>query len=413
MERIKVCLLTSEFLPSWGGVGTYCIELARALADKIELHVVTLGREKRGKLVYSKDNIESYFNERIIVHFLTTCSASDTFFYNGRMQLAVSKKFPNLIDTYNFDLVHTNIPQMADILLKLRGKINVPSITTIHTTIEGHRNGIIRACQFSSLGFSKLDRSEKSVLLLSPVLRLAERLYIQKSKNFITVSNWMKEIVTKDFSPILKLPVIHNGVDSKRFSPENSKDPQILDEISGPIILLTSRLTALKGIHIFIQAIPKILKKFKNAHFIFAGAGSKDPWIDELKKLKVNASSYTFLGHVDYELMPSLYSKADILVLPSLYENLPFGVLEAMSCESAVVASRVGGITEVITDGENGILFSPGNVEELANIIIMLLEDKKLRNRLGKNARKNMIKGFSWATIAENTLRVYKEVLGM
>jgi glycosyltransferase involved in cell wall biosynthesis len=413
MKNIKVCLLSSEFLPNWGGVGTYCIELARALADKIELHVVTLKREERGKFVYSKGDIESYFNKRIFVHLLTTCSASDTFFYNGKMQLAVSKKLPNLIDTYNFDLVHTNFPQMADILLKLRGKINVPSVTTIHTTIEGHRSGIVRACSFSGLGFSKLDRSEKSVLLCSPVLKLAERLYIKKSKNFITVSNWMKERVTKDFSSISKLHVIHNGVDLKKFSPENSKDPQILNEVSGPIILLTSRLTALKGTHLLIQAIPKILEKNKNAHFVFAGAGSKDPWIDELKKLKINASSYTFLGHVDYKLMPSLYSMADILVLPSLYENLPFGVLEAMSCELAVVASRVGGITEVITDGENGMLFSPGNVEELAKIIIMLLEDRKLRNRLGKNARQTMIKGFSWATIAENTLRVYKEVLGM
>jgi len=413
METIKVCLLTSEFLPNWGGVGTYCIELARALACKVELHVVTLGREDRGKIIYSKNDIERFFDGKINVHLLRTCPANDTFLYNGIMQLAVYKNLPDLITTYNFDLVHTNIPQMADILLKIRKKTNIPSVTTIHTTIEGHRNGILRACSLSGLGFSKLDRSEKSVLLLFPLLKFAERLYIQKSKNFITVSNWMKEMLKKDFSSILNLHVIHNGVDLDKFSPANSKDMQILDEVTGPIILLTSRLTALKGIHTFIQAIPKILKKKTNAHFIFAGGGSKEPWIEELKKLNVNTSSYTFLGHLDYELMPSLYSMADILVLPSLYENLPFGVLEAMSCKSAVVASRVGGITEVITDGINGVLFSPGNVEELAKIITMLLEDGELRNRLGKNARQTIIKGFSWATIAENTLRVYKEVLGM
>lgn len=413
METIKVALLTSEFLPNWGGVGTYSIELAKALADKVEMHVLTIGREERGKLVYSKKDMENFFDEKINVHLLTTCPANDTFLYNGRMQIAVSRKLPNLKEKYDFDLIHANIPQMADILLKIRGNINISSVATVHTIIKGHRDGIARARAFSRLAFSKLDRSEKSILLMYPALKLAERLYIQRSKNLITVSNWMKEILKENFSSISRVHVIHNGVDSKRFSPENAKNFQILDELSGRIVLLSSRLTASKGIFFLIQAIPKILKKNKKVHFIFAGAGSKEPWIGLLRRLKVDRSSYTFMGQVNYELMPSLYARADILVLPSLYEDLPFVVLEAMSCESAIVASNIGGIPEVLNNGKNGMLFSLGNIDELARIVTMLLEDEKLRKKIGKNARQTMITRFSWDAIAESTLGVYKEALGM
>jgi len=411
MENMKVCLLTSEFLPNWGGVGTYCIELARALADKVELHVVTIGREEGGRPVFSKNDIEDLFDEKINVHLLTTCPASDTFLYNGKMQLAVCRKLPNLMETYDFDLVHTNVPQMADILLKIRGKINIPSVTTVHTTIKGHVDGIVQACTASGLNFFKMDLSEKSILLMHPALRLAERLYIQRSRNFITVSNWMKGILKKNYPSISKLHVIHNGVDSKRYKPENQNSPQILDETPNPIVLFSSRLTSAKGVHYFIQAIPKILEKTKNAHFVFSGAGPKERWIDLLEKLNINKSFYTFLGYIDYNLLPSLYARADIFVAPSLYENLPLRILEAMSCECAVVASNICAIPEAITNCENGMLISPGNIDELANVTTMLLEDDALRSRLGKNARKTMIDSFSWDVIADRTIDTYKRIL--
>ena len=67
MRKRKVCLLTSEFLPNWGGVGTYCLELAKGLAEQVELHVVTVGREENGKLEYSKSDMESRF-DGLFVH---------------------------------------------------------------------------------------------------------------------------------------------------------------------------------------------------------------------------------------------------------------------------------------------------------------------------------------------------------
>lgn len=402
-----MCLLTSEFLPNWGGVGSYCIELARALADKVELHVVTLGRKEKGKLVYSKEDIHDFFNGKMKVHFLTTCPAKDTFFYNAKMQLAAYKKLPKIAEEYDFDLIHSNFPQMPDLLLKIGRKNCIPSISTIHTTIKGQKDGIMS----SGLPFSKMDLSEKCTLLLYPALRLAEQLYLQESREFVTVSNWMKRILKKNYPSISKLHVIHNGVDSKRFIPETSNTPQILDEKPNPIVLFSSRLTVAKGVHELILAIPQILKRTKDVHFVFCGAGPQEHWITLLRKLNIDKRFYTFLGYIDYKLLSSLYAKADIFVAPSLYENLPIRILEAMSCESAAVASNICAIPEAITNGENGMLISPGNVDELAKVTTMLLDDDELRSRLGKNARQTVINNFSWDVIAEKTVDIYKKIL--
>lgn len=163
-------MLATEFLPNWGGVGTYCIELAKALADKVELHVVTLGREEKGKLAYSKEDIQEFFDGKIQAHLLTRAPAGDTFYYNAKMQFAVYMKLGKLAKEYHFDLVHSNFPQMADLLLKIKGGLSLPSITTIHTTIKGQKDGMMSSGQT----FFRMELSEKSTLLLYPVLRMAD-----------------------------------------------------------------------------------------------------------------------------------------------------------------------------------------------------------------------------------------------
>lgn len=256
-----------------------------------------------------------------------------------------------------------------------------------------------------------MDLSEKGTLLLYPVLRLAEELYLRRPGEFITVSNWMKSIIKRDYPSVPNLEVIHNGVDPNRFAPENPKKIAILEEIKSPIVLFSSRLTVAKGIHFLIQAIPKILRKTEDVHFVFSGAGSKEYWTRLLMDLNIDKNLYTFLGYVDYRLLPSLYSKADIFVAPSLYENLPLRILEAMSCESAVVASRICAIPEAITDGKDGILVSAGDVEGLANVLTTLLKNDGLRNELGKAARQTVVKNFGWDIIASKTVDFYGRLL--
>jgi len=406
MSDIKVCLVAAEFLPNWGGVGTYCVELAKALSDDVEFHVVTLEREKRGRPVYSKKDMLDFFDDKIDVHILGKCPAEDTFLFNAKMQMAVHRKLPRILKEYGIDLVHSNFPQMPDILLKLTKRTNIPYITTVHTTIEGQKEGI----KASHQSFFQMDLSEKCTLLMYPMLRFAENIYLRKSKNLIAVSNWMRTKIKKSYSFISDLYVVHNGVDVKQFSPRNPSYFSLWKDVPDPIVLFSSRLTTAKGVHYLIQAIPKILERNREVHFVFAGAGPKKIWLNLLKKLEIDEKFYTFLGYVDYKQLPMLYAKSDIFVAPSLYENLPIRILEAMACECTVVASNICAIPEAVKDGENGILISPNDVDGLSKALLMLLEDEDYRRRLAKNARRTVAENFSLRSLAKKVVAIYEEL---
>lgn len=403
MKDMRLGLLTSEFLPNWGGVGTYCVELARMLSSIIDLHVITIGREKRGELVYSEEKIRHLFDDKISVHFLAVSPVDDTFLYNAKMQFSTRRKLTGLVREQGLDLVHTNFPHMPDLLLKLRRKLPFHSLTTVHTTIAGQKEGILS----SKNSFLQMDFSEKSTILLYGGLRVAEELYLRKSENFVTVSNWMKSQVQQTWPFMADTRVIHNGVDPEKFSPKARTG--FLSEISDPIVLFSSRLTVAKGLNTVIHAMPKVLKENK-AHFVFAGAGPKETWIHLLDKLKIDKRCYTFSGYVDYQLLPSLYAMADVFLVPSLYENLPIRILEAMACECSVVASNICAVPEAVKDGENGILINPNDADGLSRAISMLLEDKDYRKRLGRNARRTVVENFSLKTLAKEMVTTYQEV---
>jgi glycosyltransferase involved in cell wall biosynthesis len=252
-----------------------------------------------------------------------------------------------------------------------------------------------------------MDFSEKSTLLLYGGLRVAEELYLRKSENFVTVSNWMKSQIRQKWPFMANTRVIHNGVDTERFPPKVREG--FLSEIPDPIVLFSSRLTVAKGLDTLIHAIPKVLKENK-AHFVLTGAGQTRPWINLLDKLKIPRSCYTFLGYVDYQLLPSLYAKSDVFVAPSLYENLPIRILEAMACECPVVASNICAVPEAIEDGENGILVNPNDADGLSKAISTLLEDKDYRTKLGRNARRTVLENFSLKTLTKEVVATYEEV---
>jgi glycosyltransferase involved in cell wall biosynthesis len=408
MTDLRLCLLAPEFLPNWGGVGTYCIELAKALADKIELQVVTLQRSQNNKPIYSKKDMEFFYENAIKVHIVATSPVEDTFLYNAKFQLGVFRKVPSIVKNNKIDLIHTNFPHMPDVWLKISKGHKTTDVTTIHTTIEGQKRGT----RASGLSYFGMDRSEQSTLMLYPMLKGLENLYLRKSRNLITVSNWMKAHIVDRYPFVPEINVIHNGVDTTRYSREKALNSSLLSSgTSDPIVLFSSRLTAAKGLHHFIQAIPRILKENKDAHFVFIGAGFEGLWIKQLKNLGIKDTSYTFLGYVDYSELPGIYAKSDVFVVPSLYENLPIRILEAMSCKSAVVATRVCAIPEVISHLENGMLVNPGAVEELADSVSLLLSDEGLRKRLVSKARKTVVEKFDWKIIADKTLRVYEKIM--
>ena len=117
-----------------------------------------------------------------------------------------------------------------------------------------------------------------------------------------------------------------------------------------------------------------------------------------------------FLGQIPNEKVPQYMAAADVFVSSSLYEGFPNVVLEAMVAGLPVIASKVGGLPEIIKDGENGFLVEPKNPELITEKVLLLLGDEELRKRISRNNRKKA-KGYSWESVVERLEEVYRSLL--
>ena len=399
---MRVCILAPEFLPVWGGVGAYSTELVRNLSKHpdMEIHVVT---PKRGDS-HNVEDILDFFDHKIEIHNIS--NAYDNFFYNARFQIAVLRRFKKLNERYDFDIVHSmNLVHMPDIFLKFK-KTGIPSITTIHTTIDSQSR--IDGYNKYEDGFFNRAPVEYFSSLFYVYIKFMENQYLRRSENFIAVSNWIRSMLPEYVKD--KVRVVHNGIDIERFSPKRSKYFSDMDDMNGTKILYTGRLLAMKGISTLIDSMKIVLKK-EDAHFIFAG-DSRIKKSRLKKKLEgISEENYTFMGYVDYEKIEHLYNKVDLFVLPSLTESCPLNILEAMACQLPVVATDVGGIPEIIREGIEGLLVKPGNAEDLAEKISYMIENKKEAEYMALEGRKKVEKRFNSHIMAEKTLGVYEKII--
>jgi glycosyltransferase involved in cell wall biosynthesis len=399
---MKVCLLAPELLPNQGGVGSYSVALARELSKLVDLSIVTVLREK-GSVTYNRDQMEEYFDHRIRIH--TISKAGDTFLYNARFQAAVLRELPYFATREGYDLIHSQHAHMPDLLYGLVHH-ELPVVRTIHTTIAGQREGI-RVAQ--GLGGS-LEPSERWQVALEPVLRVAERLTLNRREHYITVSNWMKRILVQDGLPADSVDVVYCGVDSERFRPEAKVEGSLAQTPGAPVVLFSGRPTLVKGGVVLARAIPLILREFPTVEFAFTGGGGEE-FLGFLPKSATWRSHLRFLGYVPFDDLPAVYASADLAVYPTFYENLPTRVLEVLACGVPVIASEVGGIGEAVVSGTAGLLVPPGSPEALAEAVLSILRDPSLRARLGSQARRSVVERFTWSRAAAETLAAYRRAL--
>jgi glycosyltransferase involved in cell wall biosynthesis len=397
-------MLTSEFYPNWGGIGTYVTQLARNMPSDTAVHIVTPQRIKLGKVTFDNNQARARLPENIHVYYFGT--ARDTFLHYFYFQLACLKSLPAFAKRLEIDIVHSQ-NTMPDLFLSPRS-LGVPIISTVHTVEDERMPAIRAAAKCSNCRISELERSEKMSLLLSRALRVAARAYYRNKRYYIAVSQSTKEQILRHHNVgEERIRVIRNGVDRSAFSPHNGALAQKhfpdLVNIDSPKVLFLSRVMASKGMYMLMKAIPRILEK-EDAHFIFAGPGSKLPPCDCQDHI-------TELGYVDHRLTPSLYALADIFVFPSFYDNFPLTILEAMASGCAVIASNVGGIPEQIEHLHNGLLVRSGSVVDIVNAVVTLIRDKTSRTDLGHNARRTIDEYFDWKRVADEVTAYYSWVL--
>lgn len=379
---LKVTMFTNEYPPYiYGGAGVHVDYLSRALSKIMKVEVRSFGDQK----------VEG---ERLSVKGYKGWDA---------IKRAADPKLAKALEPFSADLLmagdavdsdvvhcHTWYTFMAGFLAKML--YGLPLVTTIHSLEP------LRPWKREQLG-TGYDLST-----------WMERTGIENSDKVIAVSKGMKEDIISVYGiPGDRIEVIYNGIDLEEYKPSASDEARRKYGVKDKYILFVGRVTRQKGITHLVDAAQYLPGDVQVV--LCAGAPDTKEIQEEMEaKVKHRPNILWINEMVSRKDVIELYSNAMVFVCPSIYE--PFGIinLEAMACHTPVVASAVGGILEVVVDGETGLLVEPGKPKELAAAITRLLGDPALRRRMGDAGRKRVEEKFSWDTIAAQTKELYARV---
>ena len=247
------------------------------------------------------------------------------------------------------------------------------------------------------------------------IAKLNEKLDYKHAKKIIAVTQALKEVIKKIYNiPAKKIIVIENGANTDLFKPINPKNARnelkLLSKNSYYIGFIGS-LSPWQGVEYLVQSVPHVLKRFPNTKFLIVGDGPMGKeWVQLAYELGVS-DKFVFAGNVPYERVPMYINASDICVAPFIKERnikiglSPLKIYEYLACGKPVVSSRIPNL-EFLELNNAGILVEPEKTEELAKVIIKLLKDEKLREEMGRNGRKCVVKNHSWESVARRVAEV-------
>jgi starch synthase len=401
VSELQVGLLTKEYPPEvYGGAGVHIAELARALAPLVDVQVHAFGAERDDPLVAgSYREWDALAGDAPELAALRTVSAD--------LLIAAGVRGVDLVHS------HTWYANFAGHLAKLIH--GVPHVVTTHSLEP------LRPWKAEQLGGGYALSS------------FCERTGVENADAIIAVSQGMRDDVLAAYPAVdpAKVRVIHNGIDPDDWQPDHSLDALREHGVDPdrPSVVFVGRITRQKGVVHLLDAaehLPagtqlvlcagapdtkEIAEEFRTRVAELADAPADIIWIDEM---------------LPRQKVIQLLTHAQVFVCPSIYE--PFGIvnLEAMACGTAVVASAVGGIPEVVVPGETGTLvpLTPGDdvmgspadpaafAQDLAAAVNELLEDPDRAAAMGVAGRARVESTFAWTAIAERTAALYRELVG-
>jgi len=383
---VKALLLTREYPPHiYGGAGVVVGQLARALSQLMAVEVRCFGERSPAEAT-GEIALRGYAPwERLgpgqdgprYVPALETLSIA----------LAMTR------DPVDADVAHAHTWYADMAGLWIRTVHRIPLCVTLHS--------------MEPLRPWKADQLGSGYLLSSWI----EKTSVEAADRVIAVSRQMREDILAHFriAPD-RVVVIHNGIDPNLFRRTEARDALARRGVREPYVLFVGRITDQKGIFHLLEAAPKLPP---GVQVVLCASAPDTPEIEaRLKRALPGHPNVVWIGEmVPVEEVVQLYSHAAVFVCPSVYE--PFGLinLEAMACETPVVASAVGGILEVVEDGKTGVLVEPGRPDALVAAICALLEDPARGRAMGRAGRRRVEAHFSWTSVAARTREVYQDAI--
>jgi phosphatidyl-myo-inositol alpha-mannosyltransferase len=373
---MKICIVSDLYYPYPGGVSEHVYHSA---CELVKLgHNVSI-------LTTNYDWLNSSFTGEYDKSInVIRIGRAQRFYINKSvgiipMALDLEKQARSIIKENNFDVLHIHCPNSFIGMFAIKHSRAV-NIATFHSASP------------------KLSWHKYAAAVVQP--------YTKRLDGMIAVSEvalrTMKQSqTTKTVSAIPNITIIPNGVDTTKFSATVKPIPE-LNKGNFFNILFVGRFEPRKGLDYLISAFQLVRKEIKSARLIVVGKG----WLNDTV-IKNNMEGINFVGFVEPALLPSYYASCNIFCSPAT-DRESFGIvlLEGMAAGACVIASNIDGYSQVVKDGEDGLLFEPKNPVAIADTIIKLYKEPELYNRLVANGQQTALK-YSWDKVTKEIEKFY------
>lgn len=394
MSDLRLCVVSPLYHPSLGGLGKQAQLLTERLAEK-GVNVFVIARRMKGMP-------PAAFSKEVKVYRAWSISPYTHTFEKVRpvnilisLTYSISTAFFLFSKRNDYNIVHSHgagFPLFICLpLLKLLRKKVIAKVASSNQGIElGSLSG-----RYIGLGS-----------LMTMVLKRADII--------VATTVEIEEALKKDGFQAERIKRLPNFIDINLFSPASADEKEALKKRLGlggqRIVTFSGRFIECKGVAFLLRAWKDISAKIQDVRLALLGDGLLFSEMKSLAQEMGISDSVFFYGHVS-DIRDFLHA-TDVFVLPSLYEGMPNSLLEAMACGLPVVASRIGGVVDIVKNGENGIITEPGDANSLASGIGKLLADKNLADTLAFNAHKTIREAYSLDNIAMKYIEFYRELNG-
>ncbi len=299
----------------------------------------------------------------------------------------------------SYDLIHSHYWLSGRLGLLFADHWGVPLVSTFHTLAQ-LKNRVAE---------SAAEREQT-------VRYEIERRTMAGSDRVVALTAIDRQQILRHYATHSPIDVIPGGVDLNRFSPMPRGQARAALGLAPnqKILLFVGRIQRLKGLEVLVRAFAR-LGDLDARLLVVGGQPGTSPESREIARLqhlvaKLGIEDRTgFVGAVAHEQLPLYYAAADVTVMPSSYESFGLVAVESLACGTPVVATRVGGLTSIVHDGETGLLVPWRDAQMFAESLRRVLEDTDLRRRLAANARESVL-GYGWDRIADEHLALYEDL---
>ncbi|MCI3919938.1 glycosyltransferase family 4 protein [Paenibacillus sp. TRM 82003] len=401
---MRILLATHWAMPDVGGVRVYLDQLRGRLTseghevdlmshhpDLTKYHLVGTGR------TFHKSNVTPYVEAKIRSYYRRTFPELDDFCIDMEVKRYSFELAAAYFGLASYDVIHTQ-DVLSTMAMRRVKPASVPLIATIH-------GGIAREIVLS--GLSGIDESVRW-----HYLSMLEYAGSTASDVTIVPSHWLKGMLSSEYGvPGDRLHVVPNGMDTGSFLRAAEQPTSQGRRWDRKVLICPARLVTIKGQHVLLDALAQLKTVRTDWECWLVGDGTNRADFEAQAGRLGLGDHVAFLG--DRTDVPQLLRLADVFVMASLQDNLPYAVMEAQLAGKPCVVSNAGGIPEMVTAGETGLISDVGDVSGLAYNLRRLVEDDALRANMGEAAKQRALSLWSAERMTTDTKALYESALAM